>query len=120
LTRPPFKVLRTRDIDGTLTLSDFSVYGSGIRAYGGSCTGDGGYSDIGPGTRVTVKNGVGDIIGESVLEEGSGSSVVCTFSFTVTLTEGEDRYIFEIGRRGAISFTFGDLVRNGVSLTLGN
>lgn len=116
-----FHVLETAFITGSFTLNDESpnAYSPSIEVSGSSCIGGGGYSDIGPGTQVTVKNGKGDVLTTTELGPGEGGRFMCTFPFTFEVTEGEDRYIVSVGRRGELSFSFGDLKANGVSLVLG-
>lgn len=116
-----FHVLETATITGSFTLNDDSPsYASpSIDASGSSCIGTGGYSDIGPGTQVTVKNGKGDVLTTSVLEPGTGGRFLCSFPFSFDVIEGEDRYIVSVSRRGELSFSFGDLKSNGVVLSLG-
>ena len=116
-----FHVLETATITGSFTLNDDSPsYSSpSIEVSSSSCTGTGGYTDVGPGTQVTVKNGKGDVLTTTALEQGEGGRFLCSFPFSFEVTEGEDRYIVSVGRRGELSFSFGDLKANGVSLVLG-
>jgi Protein of unknown function (DUF732) len=116
-----FHVLETATIAGSFTLKDESpsYAASSIEVSGSSCTGAGGYSDVGPGTQVMVKNGKGDILTTSELESGQGGQFLCSFPFSFEVTEGEDRYIVSVGRRGDLSFSFGELKANGVALFLG-
>ena len=116
-----FHVLETATIAGSFTVNDDSpnTYSPSIEVSGSACSGAGGYSDIGPGTEVTVKNGKGDILTTSALEQGEGGRILCSFPFSLEATEGEDRYIVSEGRRGDLSFSFGELKANGVSLFLG-
>lgn len=116
-----FHVLETATITGSFTLKDDSpsyAYPS-IKVSGSSCTGAGGYSDIGVGTQVTVKNGKGDVLTTSELQSGEGGSMRCSFPFAFDVTDGEERYIVSVGRRGELSFSFGDLKSHGVELFLG-
>jgi hypothetical protein len=117
-----FKVLRTRDIEGIFTLqdSDPSEYFPSIISSGGGCEGSGGYSDIGPGTTVTVKNGSGTILAQTTLGQGVGGYTLCTFSFSVRLTEGEDTYSVEVSHRGAVNYTFSQLDTLGIGVSLGS
>lgn len=116
-----FHVLETATITGTFTLNDDSpsTYSPLIEVDGSSCKGAGGYSDVNPGTPVTVKNGKGEILTTTYLEEGRGGRYMCTFGITFEVTEGEDRYVVNVGRRGELSFSFAELKSNGVSLVLG-
>ncbi|WP_460359484.1 DUF732 domain-containing protein [Mycobacterium sp. ZZG] len=116
-----FHVLETAAITGSFTLNDENPnrYAPAIEVNGSSCTGAGGYSDVNPGTPVTVKNGKGDILTSTYLEPGKGGRYMCTFSMTFEVTEGEDQYVVSVGRRGELSFTFDELKANGVALVLG-
>jgi hypothetical protein len=115
-----FKVLRTRTIQGTLVLNDFSFYSNGISVSGSTCRGANGYSDIGPGTNVTIANANGQLIEQTTLGAGHGNEYLCIFEFTATLTEGERSYAFEISHRGKLSSTFDELVSTGFKASLGN
>ncbi|CPA38420.1 membrane protein [Mycobacterium tuberculosis] len=44
---------------------------------------------------------------------------MCTFPFSFEITEGEDRYVVSVSRRGEMSYSFADLKANGLSLVLG-
>ncbi|BBX74914.1 DUF732 domain-containing protein [Mycobacterium shinjukuense] len=116
-----FHVLETITVTGSFTLRDESpnVYVPAITVSGSSCSGSGGYSDINPGTQVTVKNSKGDILATAFLQAGQGGRFWCTFPFSFEITEGEDRYVVSVGRRGEMSYSFADLKANGVSLVLG-
>lgn len=116
-----FHVLETATITGSFTLNDDSpsTYSPSIDVDGSSCEGTGGYSDVNAGTPVTVKNGKGEILTTSYLEPGRGGRYMCTFGITFEITEGEDRYVVNVGRRGELSFSFTELKSNGVALVLG-
>ncbi|MEH3140754.1 MAG: DUF732 domain-containing protein [Mycobacterium kyogaense] len=116
-----FHVLDTATILGSFTLKDenANAYSSAIRVDGSSCTGSGGYSDIEAGTPVTVKNGKGEILTTTYLENGEGGQFMCTFGFTFKATEGQDRYVVSVGRRGELSYSFEQLRAGGVALSLG-
>jgi Protein of unknown function (DUF732) len=116
-----FHVLETATVTGSFTLRDDSpnMYAPAITVSGSSCSGSGGYSDIDEGRQVTVKNGKGDILTTTVLESGEGGRFLCTFKFWFDITEGEDRYVVTVSRRGDMSYSFAELKDNGVSLVLG-
>ena len=116
-----FHVLETITVTGSFVLKDDapSTYSPGITVSGSSCSGAGGYSDIDAGTQVTVKNGKGDILTTTFLESGEGGRFLCTFRFSFDITEGEDRYVVSVSDRGDMSYSFGNLKSNGVSLVLG-
>lgn len=116
-----FHILETATITGSFTINDPdpSVYSPTIEVDGASCTGAGGYSDVNPGTPVTVKNGKGEILTTSYLEEGKGGRFMCSFGMQFEVTEGHDRYVVSVGRRGELSYSFDELRANGVALVLG-
>lgn len=116
-----FEVLETSTVTGSFVLKDESsnIYSSAITVTGSTCSGSGGYSDIEEGTPVTVKNGKGEILATAFLEAGEGGRYQCTFPFSFEITEGEERYVVAVGRRGELSYTFDELKANGVMLVLG-
>jgi hypothetical protein len=117
-----FKTLRVVTVKGTFALYDSApgVYYPAIASAGGSCTGANGYSDIGPGTIVSIKNGSGKILGQDSLGRGSGSRTRCEFAFSIEVTEGEDTYQVEASHRGTITYTFTQLATQGIQLSLGS
>jgi hypothetical protein len=117
-----YKVLRTINASGTFTLIDSSPseFLPSITSDGVSCQGSGGYSDIVPGTEVTVTNGSGKLLAQTTLGPGSGTDSSCVFSFSVRLTEGEDQYGVSVSHRGTVTFTFSQLDTVGIALTLGS
>lgn len=116
-----FHVLETVTVKGSFTLQDTSPssYSTPITVSGSSCSGSGGYDDIDQGTQVTVKNGKGDILTTTSLGSGEGGRYLCTFPFSFEITEGEDRYVVSVSRRGEMGYSFADLKSTGVSLVLG-
>jgi hypothetical protein len=116
-----FHVLEIATITGSFALKDDArnAYSSAIEVDGSSCTGRGGYSDVSAGAPVTVKNGKGEILTTTYLEPGKGGRYLCTFGMAFKVTEGEDRYVVSVGRRGELSFSFDDLKAHGVALVLG-
>jgi hypothetical protein len=117
-----FHILETVTVSGTFVLTDTKSNAgiSSIASDGTSCGGTDGYSDIGRDTQVTVKNGKGEILATTSLGEGRGGDVTCTFSFSFPVTEGQDRYVVSVGRRGDFSYTFNQLQRQGVEIRLGH
>jgi hypothetical protein len=115
-----FHILETTAVKGTFTLKDDSpsTYSPSITISGSSCSGSGGYGDIDHGTPVTVKNGKGDIVTTTYLEEGEGGRYQCVFPFSFDVTEGQDRYVVSVGRRGELSYSFAELKANRVELVL--
>ncbi len=79
------------------------------------CEGTGGYSDIGPGTPVTLRNGEGEVLGAEPLGDGqpSGNGVQAAFcDWTVEIPNvpaNEKFYAVEVGDRGDITASREDL-----------
>lgn len=117
-----FHVLETATITGTFTLNVDSpnAYYPSIEVDGSTCAGAGGYSDVSAGTAVTVKNAKGEILTTTYLEPGQGSSYRCVFGITFVITDGQDRYVVSVGRRGELSYSFAELKAGGVALQLGD
>jgi hypothetical protein len=113
-----FHLLETITVSGTFVLID-SAGAGGITSDGTSCEGAEGYDDIGHDTPVAVKNGKGEILATTSLGQGTGSTANCTFSFGFPVTEGQDRYVVSVGRRGEFSCTFEQLQARGVQIRLG-
>ncbi|MDF3341493.1 DUF732 domain-containing protein [Mycolicibacterium septicum] len=114
-----FRVLEKATVNGTFVLSD-NAGAEGIASDGSTCQGANGYSDVNSGTLVTVKNGKGAVLASTTLGPGKSGESNCTFSFTVSLTEGEDRYVLSVGRRGEFSYSFEQLVAKGILMQLGH
>ncbi len=115
-----FRILETATASGTFVLIDASKsYLSSIESDGTKCHGVHGYSDIGSGTQVMVKNGKGEILASTLLGDGHGDDVNCRFAFSFPITEGQDRYVVSVGHRGEFSYSFDQLRRGGVEIHLG-
>jgi hypothetical protein len=114
-----FHILDTVTASGVFVLIDSSGIDA-IAVDGPACDGTGGYSDIAPTTPVVVKNGKGDVLATTSLGPGKGDAGQCTFSFEFPVTEGQDRYVVSVGRRGEFSYTFGQLRGQGVHIRLGH
>src|SRR5689334_20725720 len=116
-----FHVLETATAAATFVLIDTAKpYVSLIESDGTKCHGVHGYSDVGSGTQVMVKNGKGEILATTALGEGRGDDVKCTFSFSFPITEGQDRYVVSVGHRGDFIYTYNQLARQGVRIRLGH
>jgi Protein of unknown function (DUF732) len=114
-----FRLLETATVSGTFVLIDSAGVDT-IASDGASCEGTDGYSDVGHDTPVTVKNGKGEILATTSLGQGKGSTANCTFSFSFPVTEGQDRYVVSVGRRGEFSYTFEQLQAHGAQIHLGH
>ncbi len=86
-----------------------------------------GYDDIDLGTQVTVIDQSGDVVGLGQLDTatytgpypGTDSGGTCKFSFSVpNVAAGSDFYSIEVGNRGEVTFSEGDLA-DPVALVLG-
>jgi hypothetical protein len=117
---PGFHVLQTAHVSGTLTLSDYSYYSSGIASYGSTCSGTGGYSDIDSGATVRVSDADGHSVANTSLGSGTGSEYRCVFTFSFDVTEGSDDYVVSVSHRGEQHYTFTQLQNDSVNLTLGS
>jgi uncharacterized protein DUF732 len=116
-----FHILETATVPGSFILIESTKgYYSSIEVDGDTCKGIEGYSDIGSGTQVTVKNGKGEILATTTLGEGHGNDVQCTFAFQFPITEGQDRYVVSVARRGDFSYSFQQLQQHGVEVHLGS
>jgi hypothetical protein len=113
-----FRILESAKISGVFVLTDSLGTGS-IETDGQTCHGIDGYADVGRSTPVTVKNGKGEVLTSTSLGPGTGNTATCTFSFTFPITEGQDRYVVSIGRRGEFSYSFEQLRGRGVQIKLG-
>jgi hypothetical protein len=115
-----FRVLETATASATFVLIETSkAYVSSIASDGTKCQGTHGYADIGSGTQVIVRNGKGEILAATSLGEGHGNDVNCRFSFSFPITEGQDRYVVSVGKRGEFSYSFEQLRSRGIEIHLG-
>ena len=85
---------------------------------GVSCAsgGSGGFSDIGPGMPITVRDQAGKIIGSGALPdhgEAAGGGMGCVWTTTVTVPDDAEQYAVEGGDRGAVTFARQKLEENG-------
>ena len=94
----------------TIKFTLFDVDG-GIHCDSG---GTGGYSDIGPGQPVTVKDETGKILASTTLpdtgEEADGLG--CTWTMHVLVPEDAAQYGVEVGRRGTVTFEHDKLAKD--------
>ena len=123
-TPTPTPTPLTHTVTGVLALMDSGLYSSGITTTDGQCEGAGGYSDIGAGTPVTLKDEHGTILASTTLGHGTGStSALCWFPYTLTdVPDTASFYSIEIGRRGSISESHDELKDAGwqFSTTMGS
>jgi hypothetical protein len=114
-----FRILEIATIPGVFILTD-SEDAYGIASDGELCEGADGYSDVGHGTAVNVKNGKGEILATTSLGQGKGNTTECRFDFSFPLTEGEELYVVSVGRRGEFNYPFELLRDRGVQIHLGH
>jgi hypothetical protein len=77
------------------------------------CHASGGFSDLEPGTAVTVRDEAGNIIGNGKLDNGEQmrNGIVdagCRWNFSLSVPKA-DFYAFEIGRREGVTKSFGEM-----------
>ena len=95
---------------------------------GEPCSGRGGYSDMGTGTQVVVKDGNGSVIatghptGGTATITDTGEEGTCIFSWNVEGVPDSDFYSVEVSHRGAITYSKADMESNNwtLALALGN
>lgn len=101
-------------VHGTLTLA-----AAGTAPDANGCQGGDGYSDITPGTAVTVGGAQGQTLGIGALSAGQvGEGSSCVFSFDVAVPSGQSVYTVTISHRGTQTVSTDELA-NGIALTLG-
>jgi hypothetical protein len=109
----------SQDIEGSFSLFDsrFLSYSSGE-----SCSGSGGYGDIGAGRSVTVKDSSGTVIATGSLGPGSIRLGACVFDFELRDVPRSEYYTFEVGRRGELTYSHDELRSAGwwVGFSLGD
>jgi hypothetical protein len=114
-----FHILDTITASGVFVLTDNAGINA-IRVDGATCDGADGYSDIKASTPVVVTNDKGDVLATTSLGPGQGDAAQCTFTFEFPATEGQERYVVSVGRRGAFTYSFGQLSSKGVHIRLGH
>ncbi len=104
---------------GTALTFELTVYDGG--SYSDSCDFSGtGYSDVDPGTPVTVKDASGTIVAADALSAGieSGDNCVFTVYFDDPVKLTSNFYSVEAGRRGSVTFTKAELTESGGKLAI--
>jgi hypothetical protein len=117
---PAFRVLEQQVIVGTFAVFDPDEWL--LTDEGDTCFPDGGYGDINSATQVIMRNNDGDELARTNLGSGEiGMFKGCTFTFELTLTEGESIYILNVGKRGEISYTWDEVTEpKAIELSLGD
>lgn len=100
-------------VRGFLSLQDTGSY------FGKQCRGSGGYVDLGPGTRVVIRDSAGQVLGTGEFRRGKGSGekkaigygahAACVFTFVVKNVPDTDAYSFQVSHRGAVAYTHEEL-----------
>lgn len=106
-------------LTGTLQLNSDSITTSGL-PIGYKCAGEGGYTDIGPGTALTVSDETGKLLAKGAIESSYGQSGACTLTFKIyNVPGGATFYKVEVSHRGQMSYTEAE-AKAGIDLSLGN
>lgn len=95
-------------VEGSFTLID----SDGFDNFGGGCEGSGGYSDIGAGTDVTVRDEDGALLATTSLGMGEEDEPLCTFEFTLEDVPEAKFYAFEVADRGELSYSYEEMEDN--------
>ena len=106
-------------LTGTLALNSDTIRTSGL-PMGYSCAGDHDYSDLGPGTAVTVHDETGKLMAKGSIESSSKQSGSCMLNFTVYKVPGGGAlYKVEVSHRGQMSYTEAE-AKAGINIQLGS
>ena len=109
------------DLNGQLSLYDTDFYG---KTAGSSCSGYGGYNDIGSGTQVVVTDESGTTVATDSLSSGTYDGTYCVFEFTVHDVPKAKYYRVRAGSdtRGGPQYSYQEMSRRhwSVDLTLGS
>lgn len=92
---------KTVTVHGTLTLTQ-GAYRNGD---GTSCTAGDGFSDISPGTAVTVGDDTGATLAVGQLQAGQNNGSGCAFAFDVKVPAGRTSYTVTVSHRGTQVFS---------------
>lgn len=111
--------VRPGTVTGTFTLTETSS----ISRSGGTCSGNGVYSDFGPGMNVTIENELGGIIGTGTTEsvDDGEDSPFCEVTFEITDLPESKLYVIGTEGRGNFSYSRADMEEMGwhVGVTFG-
>jgi hypothetical protein len=106
-------------LTGTLQLNSDNLKTSGL-PMGYTCAGQGGYSDIGPGTEVTVMDGSGKLMAKGAIDSSYNQSGPCMLTFKVfDVPGGAKFYKVHVSHRGEMSYTESE-AKAGIAVTLGD
>lgn len=97
-------------LTGSFVLKDATKIA--LNPNGPGCIGTGGYSDVGTGMPVTVKDQAGVIIATGATAFDY-ITAVCALKFSIPNLPMASFYSIEVGHRGALSFSAADLAAAG-------
>lgn len=83
-----------------------------------NCEGQGGYSDIFPGTSVTIRDEQGKIVGSTSLGRGESFGDYCLYTIAPTQVSSSNFYTVEVSHRGQVTLEKDEL--GSMSLSLGD
>lgn len=86
---------------------------------GGTCAGDGGYSDIRAGAQVVVSDAAGTTVAVGHLGDGSWIGAHCELPFSVDVPAGSDFYGLQVASRNVVQYKAGQL-NSPVVLSIGD
>jgi hypothetical protein len=120
-TAPTTPIPVVHDLNGTMYLFDAAPSVDGRWQVGARCYGLDGYSDIGPGTQVTVRNESGTVIGTAALGAGTVEAWPqvgprarrCVFPFHLAGLPDASFYGVEVSDRGEVRYPRAQLEGNG-------
>ena len=95
-------------LSGTILLVDSTNFGL---TPGSSCTGEGGYSDLGGGAQVVLTDDKGGTLSTGRLSNGEFDGVGCVFSFALEDVTRSDFYGLAVasGSRGELQYSYEEL-----------
>jgi hypothetical protein len=104
-------------LSGTVLLVDSMYFGS---SPGSSCTGRGGYGDLGGGAQVVLADERGKTLSTGRLSTGEFDGLGCVFSFVLEDVTRSDFYALTVagGSRGQLQYSYKELAGSDWSLQL--
>ena len=104
-------------LSGSVLLVDSIYYGD---RPGRSCTGEGGYDDLGAGAQVVLADDTGTTLSTGRLSDGEFDGLGCVFSFALEDVTRADFYSLTIagGGRGQLQYSYEELADDDWSLQL--
>jgi hypothetical protein len=94
---------------------EFDLYDDSSRNFSDCSGGDGGYSDIGPGMPITVRNQSGDVVASTFIPssgEAHPGGYGCVWTMRVEVPMHIQHAVITGGRRGEITYSRSDLIAN--------